>query len=113
MCFKCFPGEWSEVRNSAADVEPVPGHAARGPRETDPLFRSVTERVLLRQEQAELRRNPLLLPKRGPPPTTCERSLRRILRGDQVLRIRRTGYKQIQVKKFVNSSIYCIHTVCS
>lgn len=106
-----FLGERFEVRNSAADVEPVPGHAARGPRETDPLFRSVTQRVLLRQEQAELRRDIILLSKRRTPQTTSERSFRRLLGGDQVLRIRRAGYQQIQVKKYIEF-FFVNHNFC-
>lgn len=59
-------GEWYEVRDAAADVEPVPGHAAGRPMSADAVLRPTAQRVLLRQEPADVRCHSLLLPERRP-----------------------------------------------
>jgi len=59
-------GERYEVRNAAANVEPVPGHAAGRPVSTDAVLRPTAQRVLLRQEPADVRCHSLLLPERRP-----------------------------------------------
>nr|CAI5819745.1 unnamed protein product [Callosobruchus analis] len=74
-------------RNAAAHSEPVPEHFAGRPEPPDPVLRPSTQRVLLRQEPALLRRHPLLLPERRSLEEARKRAVGRLLGGDQVLRV--------------------------
>jgi len=86
-------GERYEVRDAAADIEPVPGHAAGRPVSADAVLRPVAQRVLLRQEPANVRRHSLLLPERWSTEEADYGAVGRVLRRDQVLRTRRTGHQ--------------------
>lgn len=77
-----LPGERYEVRDAIADVEPVPGHVAGRPVPTDAVFRPVAQRVLLRQEPADVRRHSVLLSERRPAEETDHGAVGRVLRGD-------------------------------
>ena len=92
-------GEWSAVRDSASDAEPVPGHAAGRPCPEDPVLWSAQERVLLRPEPPQLRRHLVLLPEWREAEAACQRPARRLLGGDQVLRAGGIRHQQVQVGK--------------
>lgn len=74
-----LPGERYEVRDSTADTEPVPGHAAGRPMSTDAVLRPAAQRVLLRQEPADVRRHPVLLPEWRPAKETNHGAVGRVL----------------------------------
>lgn len=93
-----FSGEWPTFRNATSDTESVSGHIVGRPGASDTIFWPAAKRVLLRSKPAQFRRDPLLLPKRWPPPETRQRAARRLLRGDQILWARRVSYQQIQVQ---------------
>lgn len=86
ICFlDLISGERYEVRDAATDIEPVPGHAAGRPVSEDAVLRSPSQRVLLRQEPADVRRHTLLLPERWPTEEANYCAVGRVLRGDKVL----------------------------
>lgn len=94
FCFSnLVSGERYEVRDAAADVKPVPGYAAGRPVSEDAVLRSAAQRVLLRQEPADVRRHTLLLPERRPAEAANHGAVGRVLRGDKVLRAWRTGHQ--------------------
>jgi len=91
-------GERATVWNTAAYAEPISGHAARRSVTAAPILRSAAQRILFRSESTFLRCHTLLLSERRPPTPSGQRPARCLLRGDQVLRVGRDGYQQVQVR---------------
>ncbi|KAL1117012.1 hypothetical protein AAG570_004340 [Ranatra chinensis] len=106
ICRILFSGKRSAVRDPTAYIEPVSGHAVGGPLASDPLLRPASQRVLFRPQPAELRRHPLLLPERRQTQEAGQRTPRRFLGGDQVLRTRGTCNQQIQVRYHLRIATY-------
>lgn len=82
MMTACLSGKRHEVRDATTDVEPVSGHAAGRPVPADAVLRPAAQRVLLRQEPADVRRHTVLLPERRPSEEADHGAVGRVLRGD-------------------------------